>query len=206
MKRKVIIYLFLLVIFSLQMQAQDDKLSELRTSKKIVSVNNVSLGDDWAIQIMALTEAPQDASFFKNIDEAREFLCVDDYVRYCVESYATYDEAKANIDTYKDLGYVQSFVVNTATFSLKNASRGFVPDPNKSYTIQVSAFRFPLYLDYFEGLSDVMEFYLKDRIYRYTIGKYPYEDAEAQLQSIKDLGYEDAFVTELDAYLPFKIE
>ncbi len=206
MKFKYIILITSLVI-SLQLVAQKhDKLAALRTSKKIVSVLNLPTHTDYAIQIIALQYPAREPGFFNNIDQAREFSCADGYTRYTVGSYNTFKEANAELGSIKDLGYNQAFVVNVAKYEIINANKGFRPDPNKTYTIQLSAFRFPVYLSFFKGVEDVMEFYLKDKIYRYTVGRYKYEDAVKALPSIKTLGYKTAYVTELDAYLPYKIE
>ena len=207
--KNIYILTFLLVICytGVQSQQRKDKLAALRTSKNIVSVTSVPTTDDYAIQIIALREPAGEPSFFKNIEQAREFACADGYVRYTVGSFPTYGKAKSELSYFKNLGYTQAFVVNTAKYNLgNNARRGFVPDPNKHYTVQLSAFRFPVYLTFFKGVEDVMEFYLKDRIYRYTVGSYSYEDALTQLAIIKAKGFKDAYVAELDAYLPYQIE
>ncbi|TLX78476.1 SPOR domain-containing protein [Labilibacter sediminis] len=185
-----------------------DKLQELRTSKKIVSVTTLSQSGDYAIQIIALKYPAEDPSFFKNVEEAREFNCADGYMRYCVGSFNSLSEARGELVYYKDLGYSQAFVVNTSKYNLIGdiSDIGFKADPNKTYTIQLSAYRFPVYLNHFEGIENVMEFYLEDRIYRYTVGKYKYEDAKKPLAEIKAQGYKDAYIAELDAYLPYQIE
>ncbi len=207
MKTFYIISIILLTFSGIHAQSKKDKLGELRTSKKIVSVTQVSGSNDWAVQIIALKYPAGEPGFFTNIEEAREFTCSDGYVRYCAGSFSSYQEAKAQISYFKDLGYVQSFVVNTSKFNLGGTvPTGFKTDPNKRYTIQLSAFRFPVYLSHFKGLENIKEFYLEDRIYRYTIGDYSYEEATASLPDIKSKGYPKAFVTELDAYLPYQIE
>jgi hypothetical protein len=188
-------------------QKKVDKLGSLRTAKKIISVSSVSNSDDYAIQIIALKYPAEDPEFFNNVDEAREFTCSDGYVRYCVGNFYSYDEAKSKISYFKQIGYNQAFVVNTKEYVLNGKENDdFKPDPNKTYTIQLSAFRFPVYLSHFKGIDNVMEFYLKDKVFRYTIGKYKYNKAVNELPSIKALGYKDAFVAELDAYLPYQIE
>ncbi len=208
MKTNYILSLLLVIFFTgVQAQTGNDKLGGLRTSKRIVSVATIPVSDDYAIQIIALKYPAGEPTFFKNIEKAREFKCGDGYVRYAVGSFSSYDKAKSELVYYKDLGYSQSFVVNTKNYNLgSNAQSSFTPDPNKRYTVQLSAFRFPVYLSHFKGLENVKEFYLKDRIYRYTVGDYSYEDALAELKNIKEKGYSKAFVTELDAYLPYQIE
>lgn len=206
----ICVVIFITLFGTLNAQGKIDKLKDLRTSKKIVSVTTLSQSADFAIQIIALKFPAKEPGFFKNIDEAREFDCTDGYMRYCVGSFDSFNAAKNELIYYKDLGYHQAFIVNTSQYVLKGGlgtpHKSFKPDPNKMYTIQLSAFRFPVYLSYFKGVEDVMEFYLKDKIYRYTVGNYKYEVAHQHLSAIKNLGYKDAYVTELDSYLPYKIE
>lgn len=203
----ILTFLLVICLTGVQAQQRKDKLAALRTSKNIVSVTSLPENEDYAIQIIALKFPAGEPSFFKNIEQAREFSCADGYVRYTVGSFPDYAKAKNELQHFKDLGYIEAFVVNTAKYNLGNNARpSFVPDPNKRYTVQLSAFRFPVYLTYFKGVEDVMEFYLKDKIYRYTVGSYAHEDAVAQLANIKAKGFKDAYVTELDAYLPYKIE
>lgn len=208
MKTNYILTLLLVICLTgVQAQQRKDKLAALRTSKTIVSVWSVPVNDEYAVQIIALKLPAGEPSFFKNIEQAREFSCADGYVRYTVGSYPDYDQAKKEVLYFKNLGYTQAFVVNTAKYNLKKSGkRSFVPDPNKRYTIQLSAFRFPVYLNHFKGLEGVKEFFLKDNIYRYTIGNFSHSDAVVELGNIKSKGYPSAFVTELDAYLPFQIE
>jgi len=215
MKSAYILFLSVLtfVFGSIYGQNKVDKLGPLRTSKKIISVFELSSKPDYAIQIIALKYPAGEPGFFNNVQEAREFNCADGYMKYCVGSFLTYKEAQNELIYYKDLGYSQAFIVNTSNYTLtgdnsySNAKK-FIPDPNKTYTIQLSAFRFPVYLSHFKGLNedDIKEFYLKDKIYRYTIGEYTYEQAVAELANIKAKGFNNAFVTELDAYLPYQIE
>ncbi|MCW3787034.1 SPOR domain-containing protein [Plebeiibacterium sediminum] len=215
MKSTYIIFLavFTLIFSSISAQNKVDKLGPLRTSKKIVSVFELSDKPDYAIQIIALKYPAGEPGFFNNVQEAREFDCADGYMKYCVGSYETHKSAENELIYYRDLGYTQAFIVNTSKYTLKSnnnysGNTKFKPDPNKTYTIQLSAFRFPVYLSHFKGIEqdDIMEFYLKDKIYRYTTGKYKYEEAVAELGKIKDKGFKNAYVTELDAYLPYQIE
>nr|WP_319398092.1 SPOR domain-containing protein [uncultured Carboxylicivirga sp.] len=187
-----------------------DDIAHLRTSKKIIRMDEAE-APYWAIQIIALKRPPGVASFFQAVDVAREYVCTDGFVRYTVGQYNTYEEAKSHIDEIKVLGYDQAFVVNTAEYKMKNeetfkSSSSLKIDPSKTYTVQLSAFRFPVYLSHFENVDNVMEFRMKDKIFRYTVGKFPGTEAKEELQKIKDLGYKKAFLVELDKYMPFKIE
>lgn len=204
--------IFILYLFgsTLVFSQKEDKLSSLRTDKKIVTVDQAT-SPYYSIQILALTQPPQSADFFKNIDMAREFVCTDGFVRYTVGQYNSFKEALAELEQVKQLGYEGAFVVNTSKLGTTTPSNGgqvFKIDPDKDYSIQVSAFRFPVYLSYFEQLESgyLMEFYMKDKIYRYCYGRTKGRDVESELGRIRSLGYKDAFIVDLEKYMPYQIE
>ncbi|WP_262326034.1 SPOR domain-containing protein [Carboxylicivirga litoralis] len=203
----LILYAFM---FVLSIGAKADKLEALRTNKKIIRMSEAQ-APYYAIQIIALRLPPQAPEFFKNIDVAREYSCDDGYLRFCVGEYNSYAEAKSALEGVITKGYDQAFVVNTRKYAINEHAAGVNVsskkiDPNKVYTVQLSAFRFPVYLSHFKNIDDVMEFRMKDKIFRYTTGQFKGDVAEAELQRIKALGYKDAHLVELDKYLPFKIE
>jgi len=164
----------------------------------------------YSIQILALKEPPQEPAFFKKVNVVYEYPCADGFVRYCVGKFNTWNAAAEELASIKALGYDQAFVVNTKKYNFSDSdwssSNTKEIDPNEIYTIQLSAFRFPVYLSYFKNVDNVMEFKMKDKIFRYTVGKFPGTEAEAELEKIKALGYKDAFLVEFDRYAPFKIE
>ena len=186
-----------------------DKLTNLRTQKKIVRMDK-AVSPYYSIQIIALKEPPGEPAFFNKVNVAFEFPCADGYVRYCVGQYNNWSEAQAQLASIKALGYGQAFVVNTRKYDLEgsvwsnNSAKQI--DPNKIYTVQLSAFRFPVYLSHFKDLENIMEFRMKDKVFRYTIGKYPGSSAKDELQRYKSMGYKDAYLVEFDKYAPFMIE
>jgi hypothetical protein len=204
-KLALIISILSLASFSIE-ASKPDKLEGLRTEKKIISVDKAT-APYYAIQILALKLPPQDPNFFSNINEAREFSCADGYVRYVVGQYNSFKEANADLEKIKALGYQDAFVVNTNNLGAqKVAGDKLVVDPNKTYTLQIGAFRFPVYLTYFDKVDNVKEYYMQDKIYRYCIGEHLGSIVESELQKIKDLGYKDAHIVELSQYLPYQIE
>ncbi|TRX70333.1 SPOR domain-containing protein [Carboxylicivirga sp. M1479] len=209
MKLKSLIILAVVLVTSIDAKA--DKLESMRTSKKIIRMSSAQ-SPSFAIQIIALKLPPQAPEFFHNVEVAREYPCSDGYYRFCVGEFSSYEDAKRAVDGVKSLGYEQAFVVNTTEYVLKgqasvigSASTKMI-DPNKEYTIQLSAFRFPVYLNHFKNIDDIMEFRMKDKIFRYTTGQFMGDVAEQELNKIKALGYKDAHLVELEKYLPFKIE
>jgi len=199
----------LLFVSSICFGQSSDKLSKLRTEKKIVTENTVAM-PYYAIQILALQEPPREPGYFKNIDSAREFVCSDGFTRYVVGEYAKFSEAVVDLQRIIDLGYPGAFVVNTKKLLLSDSgyssTNKLVIDPGKSYLVQLSAFRFPVYVSYFEQFDKVLEFYMKDKIYRYCVGVFQGTEVASELSRVKSLGYKDAFIVENDKYLPFKIE
>ncbi len=203
----------LLIVYSLSIfnisAGTPDKLESLRTNKQVVRMDN-PVAPYYSIQIIALKHPPQQPEFFKKVDVIYEYPCTDGFVRYTVGKFNSRDEALAQLASIKALGYDQAFVVNTKKYSIEGSEWGSRAgekiDPDKTYTIQLSAFRFPVYLSFFKNIDDVMEFKMKDKIFRYTVGKFPGTVAEEELSKIKALGYKDAFLVEFDKYAPYKIE
>lgn len=199
----------IILMQSLMFEVGADKLAELRTTKKIVPVKEIS-APYFAVQILALKKAPQSSSFFKNIDQANEYDCADGYVRYTVGSFSSAAEARAEISRIKSLGYTECFVVDLRSYRLNGSSgtgnSGFSPDGNTVYTIQLAAYRYPVYVSEFEGFDDVMEFYPGDRIYRYTVGEYVGEEAVDELSRVKGAGYPQAHLVPIEKYRPYQIE
>lgn len=200
-----------MLLQSLCGDALADKLAHLRSAKKIVAVHEIS-APYFAIQILALKRPPQNPSFFKNIDKANEYVCADGYVRYTVGGFESKEEARQNIPIVKSMGYTECFVVDirdynlTGSASSKVFSSGYEPDENTDYTVQIAAFRYPVYTSEFEEFDDVMEFYLDDRIYRYTVGRYSGAEAKRALERIKSMGYPQAYLVPYEKYKPYRIE
>ncbi len=188
-----------------------DKLSELRTSKQIVTVENVQ-APYYSIQILALKLPPSDANFFSNVDHVKEYRCVDGYVRYCVGSYETYADANADLSRIKGLGYKEAFVSNTKRFTMKeseyssSSSSKLTINPNGRYAVQLGAFRYPVYVTFFENVDEVYEYRMNDKIFRYTTTPVSGREVESLLSDMKSKGYKNAFIVDYDKYAPFKIE
>ena len=224
-------YLFVILMLSVSISLFADKLSHLRTSKKIITVDVIS-APYYTIQIAALQLPPENSGFFNNVDVVREFSCNDGFVRYTVGQYTTFNDAARELDHIKSLGYTDAFVLNlkrltlvnspvsgSSAFSSGSGSSGshgagsgssgkpFVPVPGQKYTIQLAAMRFPVYVSEFKGFTDVKEYYMKsDRIYRYCVGLYEGNQALNELDKVKAAGYKDAYLVPIERYAAFQIE
>lgn len=143
--------------------------------------------------------------------------------------FDTYDEAKAALIPLKVGKYSGAFVVSsdkifgatstedvtppapvTDTVKQEVAS---TPAPKpvstkiKTYTIQIAAYRYPLYTKEFNLEDEVMEFYCSDNIYRYTVGKTENEaQARELLKKVRESGYPDAFLIDYKKYEVYRIE
>lgn len=140
--------------------------------------------------------------------------------------YDTYSLAKSALVELADK-YTGAFVVSSekifdsnvpdnasATVQPKKAPAPAKAEPTKSvsttnkiYTVQIAAYRYPLYTKEFNLEEDVMEFYCSDNIYRYTVGKMNNEAAARELlKKIKGSGYPDAFLIDYMKYEVYRIE
>lgn len=212
--RKTLFIALLLVASQLTVLAQD-KLAGLRTTKQIITVDEPT-APYYSIQILALKLPPSDANFFGQLDVVKEYPCEDGYVRYCVGSYSTFAEANSHLAEVREKGYSEAFVANTKRFTLDSSisstsytsagSGKLVISPNKDYVVQLAAFRYPVYLTFFENVDEVYEYRLNDKIFRYTTPPCKGTEVESLLSKMRSEGYPKAFIVEYDKYAPFKIE
>lgn len=144
--------------------------------------------------------------------------------------FDTYDEAKAALIPLKVGKYSGAFVVSSDKIFGTTETAEVPPPPPptpetveeevaktpapkpaaskiKTYTIQIAAYRYPLYTKEFNLEVEVMEFYCSDNIYRYTVGKFEDETpARELLKTVRESGYPDAFLIDYKKYELFRIE
>jgi len=208
MKNSFLLIILILTVLSVGTSAQD-KLAGLRTQRHIVTMEGAQ-APYYSIQILALKEPPSDADFFKSFDLIKEYPCEDGFVRYCVGDYANGAEALSQLESVRSKGYPDAFVVNTkrlgAGKSNFSSSVKIEIKPDSEYLVQLSAFRFPVYISFFKEFDRVLEFKMSDKIFRYTTLPVKGTEVEAELSRIKGLGYRDAFIVEKERYMPFRIE
>ena len=213
----------------------EENLPSIRTNKKIIPVDK-AVKPFYTVQILALKDAPTDPRFFDNLESAREFSCTDGYKRYVVGQYETHDQAAADLPRIKALSpkYKNAFVANTTSYNISSdfkssyektaevenpnetsdlnkteksaAQTVSVFDPNKIYTIQLTASRYPFYVSELKEFKEVFEFYMPDKVYRYSVGKYNGKEIDSEIKKVIALGYKEAFAVEWDKYVPYKIE
>lgn len=190
---------------------------ELRTSKQIVSWTDADL-PVYSIQISAMRTAPSDASFVKGLDVVYEYTA-DGVIKFYYGKYATYADANKALQGVRRNGFKEAFIVNLRGGAAKPSAvksqvgkvvtvggKPIELDPNTDYVIQVGAFRYPLYISFFENVGEVYEYRLNDKIFRYTTKPIKGSEVESEMARIKSLGYDRAFVVEYYLYQPYKIE
>lgn len=206
MKTLVTISLLLVAVMS----TAQDKLSALRTSKKIQTMEQAT-APYYTVQIIALRFPPQDPAYFQNASEVKEYKCTDGYVRYAIGSYNTFAEANSALAQVRDLGFKDAFVANTKRYSMVEsdyAQGGSKLNivPNRDYVVQLGAFRYPVYLTFFENVDEVYEYRMNDKIFRYTTPPVKGTEVQNLLSEIKAKGYKNAFIVDYERYSSYKIE
>lgn len=214
MNKFIIAFTSLLLLSASALFAQGD-VNDLRTSQRIVAWSESDL-PPFSIQISASKTPPADASFAKGLDVVYEYRATDGLVKYYYGKFSTYAEANREIKTIRSKGFDSAFIVN-----LRAAASGTRPangqivtaggkpidiDPNTDYVIQVGAYRYPLYISFFENVGDVYEYRLNDKIFRYTTKPMKGSEVKSELTRIQNLGYNAAFVVEYAKYEPYRIE
>ncbi|MFP4024499.1 MAG: SPOR domain-containing protein [Thiohalospira sp.] len=137
----------------------------------------------FSVQLMAL-KTPVRLSYFRDLENLSVTKYPDGFYRYTVgltESYGKANQLKIKIH---EKGYKDAFIKenNFAT----------------EYTIQIMALIVPVELTLFNHLTIVSVVKSSDDFYRYTIGNFSsYNEAKAELENIKKLGYEGAFIKKI---------
>lgn len=210
MKLRELLILTLSVLYLAPVHA--DKLAHLRSSRQIITVDQIS-APYYTIQVVALKEPPQNAEFFAELKEVYEYNCNDGFVRYTVGRYASFGDALDDLNILKANGYQDAFILNTRKISIVNTSgSSFTVDKNQApvagrrYTIQIAAFRFPVYVSEFKEFDSVVEYYMADKIYRYCVGDYDGSEVMAELLKVRERGYQNAFLVPIEKYAPYRIE
>lgn len=172
-------------------EIQEPKIEEKTPEKEIVKYvpkTNVSSGlKTYSIQLMALKN-PVDVNYFKNVADVKLAKYPDGYYRYTVGNTSSYSEAQKTVSKIHEIGYKDAFIrVNESDFIASKS--------DSKYTIQIMALIIPVTPEYFKELSSVEVIKGADDYFRYTIGAFDsYEEAKLELQNIKSLGYNQAFI------------
>lgn len=137
----------------------------------------------FSVQLMAL-KAPVKLSYFKDVKNISVTKFPDGFYRYTVGRINSYQEAKELQLKIKKLGYTDAFIKENQFIA--------------NYTIQFMALIVPVKLTYFKNLPTFSSIKGPDDFYRYTFGYFStYDKAKSSLESIKNLGYENAFIKEI---------
>jgi len=89
-------------------QSLKEKIHGLGYANAFIRINE-DINSSYTIQIMALI-IPVKPDYFKNLSEVVVTKGSDDYFRYTIGSYTSYQDAKAELTQLKSLGYNQAFI------------------------------------------------------------------------------------------------
>lgn len=206
------------VLLSLEpLASAQSVVDDLRTSNKIETWTDADL-PSYSIQIAATQSVPADASFAKGLETVYEYSAPEGLLKYYFGKFSTYVEANKALQSVRRKGFKEAFIVNLrgggkakvgASTGGKIVTTGRKPieiDPNLDYVIQVGAYRYPLYISFFENVGEVYEYRLNDKIFRYTTKPVKGSEVASELARVKSLGYDAAFVVEFSLYQPYKID
>lgn len=179
----------------------------------------------FTVQIKALSKKVP-LSFFEGLNGVWFKQSQEGLYKYYYGRYPNYQAARTAIDDIRKKGYPDAFVVSSRKIIRNKEWQNVVEEktavnpqigavePSKIvkgeiivYTIQLSAFKYPVYIDFFAPITDIMEFQLEDKLFRYCTGKYlNYDEAKIALEKYKKMGYDKSFIVEFDKYKPYLIE
>jgi hypothetical protein len=153
----------------------------------------------YTVQVMALHN-PVDVNYFKHVNDIKVlFNEGDQFYRYITGQFRNKDDAYSHKAALIAMGYPEDLFIKKITrISDEQQVNG-----KKYFTIQIKAVKTPLDIDkYFNGLREVKEVKEMDGLYHYLYGRYSSTvNAGAALRRVKNLGYTDAFVREINIIL-----
>jgi outer membrane protein OmpA-like peptidoglycan-associated protein len=130
---------------------------------------------------------------------------LDSVTLYVIGVFNNRSDASKYLEYVKSNGFKDAYIVNQ--YEINNESKSLLSPENESrqstdkevFTIQLKATKAKTKMSNFRGIDGVIETISGDGFYRYTCGNYDsYEKAKAALVKIKESGYQDAFVRELN--------
>ena len=170
-----------------------DNLEYLTLSKKSTN-DNPPIKGTYSIQIKALSQ-PVKISEFTNLKGVKEYLSEDGYYRYTYNEYKTKAEARNHLDEVLNEGFADAFIIEIGKYKQREV------DGNAEYTIQLKALKNPINIKFFSNIKGVKEFIANDGYYKYTFGTYfTMSDARKALKQIRQKGYTDAFIVNVEKY------
>lgn len=179
----------------------------------------------FTVQIKALSKKVP-LSFFEGLDNVWMKKSDSGLYKYYTGRYPNYQAARTAIENVRKKGYPDAFVVSSRKIIKEKNWQNVVEEKTRDavvkkpveksevikgemmvYTIQLSAFKYPVYKDFFAPIKEVMEFQLEDKLFRYCTGKYlSMDEAKVALEKYKKMGYDKSFIVEYDKYKPYLIE
>lgn len=164
-----------------------------------INENSSDTSDNmFTIQLCAFTK-PVNKSYFKELNDVKEILCVDGFYKYIYKLFNNIDSAKNECKNIRKIGYNDAFIITTECFKKATELKQTIND-TITYTIQLCSLNHPAEKNKFKDLQNVVEHIFPDNSYKYTYGKFAnVPNAKKELELIiKD--FPDAFISKLSIY------
>jgi len=153
----------------------------------------------YTVQVMALHN-PVDATYFKFVNDIRVLYNNNDrFYRYTTGHLMNKNDAYKLRDSLISMGYPDDLFIKKVT----KIGNDQPVAGRKYFSVQIKAVRTPLNIEAtFPGLTELKEVKEMDGLYHYLFGRYTSTvEAAAALRRVKELGYADAFIREVNVTL-----
>lgn len=158
-------------------------------------------GSRFSIQIYALTN-PVDKNEFSELPDLKVIQSSDGIYRVLSGQYNTYQEAVLHLPDIQNKGYSDAFVVSEDQLTPTPHTEEHKVEKTSDvvYTIQLMAIKTRVAANYFLPLKNILEIEGDDQIFRYVYGEFNnLNDANTELENIKQKGYKNAYVRRLNS-------
>ena len=163
------------------------------------SLISESSSEKYGIQIIAYRN-PVNSRRFEHLSDYRISKCNDGFYRVIYGDYKTKSEAREELNYIKGRGYEDAFIVDFSLIESISNDNTILSSENITYTIQLKALRTRLGDNYFSGIKNVRIIEDVNGIIRYIYGEYSnLSRASEELLRIKKLGYNDAFIRDVNS-------
>ncbi len=153
----------------------------------------------FTIQILALRN-PVQPGYFSKPHKITRITGNDGISRYISGVYKKYDNALGDLSTFMSEGYHDAFINQVIRYSgIKDSGDINFGELDFYYTVQLSATRKPINEKNLKDIENISLNKGSDGFYRYSSGVFlNRNEAEKQLETVKKLGFEDAFVRKVE--------
>jgi tetratricopeptide (TPR) repeat protein len=151
----------------------------------------------FSIQLSAKYNPVNIEEYFRGTPAA-EYYCTDKLYRYISGSYATQAVADSALAVLRAMGFADAFIVSSERM---NRLMGEAPSVSKVFTVQVFSANFSVSKPLLAKIDNASEVRLSEGRYIYISGVFSdFTEAQAHRAKLREMGYTDAFVTNIDRF------